>query len=125
MKVVGFGFRQEATVANLRAALALTGQRPDALASITAKANAPALRTLAAEMNLPVIALPEVALHGTPTLTHSPRIQDRFGTGSLAEAAALQGACHGSESATARLLAPRVVTADGIATAAIAERLTP
>ncbi len=125
MKVAGFGFRQGATADDLRAALRLTGHRPDALTSVAAKANAPAFRTLAAELDLPVIALPEEALRGTPTLTSSPRIQARLGTGSLAEAAALKGACHGSETATARLLGPRVVTADGLATAAIAERLTP
>lgn len=125
MKVAGFGFRHGATADDLRSALELTGHRPDALASVSAKADAQAFRTLAAEMNLPVIALPEEALRGMQTLTSSPRIQARFGTGSLAEAAALKGACHGSTTATARLLEPRVVTADGLATAAIAERLTP
>ena len=125
MKVAGFGFRAAATTHDLRAALALTGHSPDALASITAKAEAPALQALAAELNLPVIPLSEEAIAGTPTLSCSHRIKARFGTGSLAEAAALQGACHGIPGASARLLAPRVITADGIATAAIAERLTP
>ncbi len=124
MKVAGFGFRRGATVADLAAALALTGQQPDALASVAAKADDTAFQAFAHQINLPVIALSEEILRGTATLTTSPRILARFGTGSLAEAAALQGACHGRATATARLLAPRVVTADGRATAAIAERLT-
>jgi|28_taG_2_1085356.scaffolds.fasta_scaffold00269_10 cobalt-precorrin 5A hydrolase len=125
MKVAGFGFREGATANDLAAALALTGHRPDALASVAAKAETPAFRALSAKMNLPVIALPEEALRGTSTLTSSDRILARFGTGSLAEAAALLGACQGGDTATARLLGPRVVAADGLATAAIAERLTP
>ncbi|ANP36136.1 precorrin methylase [Phaeobacter gallaeciensis] len=124
MKVAGLGFRKAATVADLRAALALTGHQPDALVSLAAKVESPAFQALAAELNLPVIALPEEAIAGLETPTMSPRIKTRFATGSLAEAAALCGACHGRTTATARLLVPRVVTADGLATAAIAERLT-
>ncbi|MDC0657937.1 cobalamin biosynthesis protein [Leisingera sp. SS27] len=125
MKVAGIGFRSAATAADLQAALALTGAQVDALASVTEKAQAPAMQELARSIGLPVIALQEQDIAGEQTLTCSPRIKARFGTGSLAEAAALAGARHGVPGAGARLLAPRVVTADGLATVAIAERLEP
>ncbi|OUS36153.1 precorrin methylase [Rhodobacterales bacterium 56_14_T64] len=126
MKIAGFGFRQSASATDLRAALALTGcPTPDALASITAKATAPQMQQLAAEMNLPVIALTETEISGVATPTHSDRIQTRFGTGSLAEACALTAAHKGQTGATVHLLAPRVKTDNGLATAAIAERTTP
>ncbi|UWR77167.1 cobalamin biosynthesis protein [Phaeobacter inhibens] len=125
MKVAGIGFRAAATAADLQAALALTGERVDALASIAQKADAPAMQEFARSLGLPVISLQEQDIAGEQTLTCSPRIKARFGTGSLAEAAALAGARHGATGARARLLAPRVVTADGLATAAIAERLEP
>ncbi|WP_027243423.1 cobalamin biosynthesis protein [Leisingera daeponensis] len=125
MKVAGIGFRSTATVADLQAALTLTGAQVDALASVAGKAEAPAMQEFARTAGLPVIALQEQDIAGEQTLTCSPRIKARFGTGSLAEAAALAGARHGVPGARARLLAPRVVTADGLATAAIAERLEP
>ncbi|CUH98010.1 cobalamin biosynthesis protein [Leisingera aquaemixtae] len=125
MKVAGIGFRSTATAADLQAALALTGERVDAVASIAEKAETPAMQEFARSIGLPVIALQEQDIAGEQTLTCSPRIKARFGTGSLAEAAALAGARHGVDGARARLLAPRVVTADGLATAAIAERLEP
>ncbi|OED47082.1 precorrin methylase [Rhodobacteraceae bacterium (ex Bugula neritina AB1)] len=125
MKVAGIGFRESATAADLQAALALTGLQVDALASVAAKAKTPAMQEFAQATGLPVIALQEQDIAGEQTLTCSPRIKARFGTGSLAEAAALAGARHGETGAKSRLLAPRVVTADGLATAAIAERLEP
>ena len=125
MRVAGIGFRANASAADLQAALALTGQQVDALASVAEKAAAPVMQELAMATGLPVIALEETEIAGEQTLTCSPRIKARFGTGSLAEAAALVGARHGVTGARARLLAPRVVTADGQATAAIAERLEP
>ena len=48
-------------------------------------------------------------------LTQSAKVAERFGTGSVAEAAALAAAGPG-----AQLLGPRVVSGDGLATAAIA-----
>ena len=125
MKVAGIGFRQSASTADLRAAIALTGcTQPDALASITAKISAPQMQQLATEMNLPVIALTEADIQGIDTPTQSPRIQARFGTGSLAEATALAAAKQGQPDATVHLLTPRVTTDNGLATAAIAQRTT-
>lgn len=125
MKVAGIGFRQSASTADLRAALALTGcAQPDALASIAAKASAPQMQQLATDMGLPVIALAEDNIQGIETPTQSNRIQARFGTGSLAEAAALAAAKQGQPEATVQLLALRVITDNGLATAAIAQRTT-
>ncbi|OIQ42067.1 MAG: precorrin methylase [Roseobacter sp. MedPE-SWde] len=125
MKVAGIGFRASATLADLRQALDLLQAQPDALASLQAKAAAEPLKTLAAELGLPLIALAEEDIAGEQTLTCSPRIKARFATGSLAEAAALVGARQVRPGARARLIAPRIVTANGLATAALAERLDP
>ena len=123
MIVAGIGFRAAATMADLHQALTLAGPPPDALASVAEKATAPVLRDLAQRLDLPLIALPPEALAAEQTPTSSPRVQARFGTGSLAEAAALAGARHGQPGATARLLAPRTQSANGMATAALAERI--
>ncbi len=113
MIVAGFGYRAQARVADLRAALG--ADRPDALASITAKATGP-LAHLARDLGLPLIALDPGALHGVETPTTSARMVATFGTGSLAEAAALVAVGPG-----ARLIAPRRVGPGGLATVAFAE----
>lgn len=93
-----------------------TGPRPlDALATAARKADSPALQALAARWGLPVIALPDDRLAAQTTPTESARVRAVTGTGSLAEAAALAAAGPG-----ARLLAPRALSPDGQATAAIA-----
>ncbi|MDF3853271.1 cobalamin biosynthesis protein [Paracoccus sp. P2] len=112
MRVAGIGFRRAASLASLADALARAGSA-DALATSPAKADAPVMRALAARTGLPLIAV-EVA--GIATPTRSPRILARHGTGSLAEAAALAALGPG-----ARITAPRVISQDGMATAAIAE----
>lgn len=115
MIVVGLGFRAAAETASLRAACAavLGGRRADALATVADKADAPALRALATEMGLPVIAVARADLAGQQVATQSDRVAQRFGTGSVAEAAAL--AASGG-----RLVGTRVVSEDGMATAALA-----
>lgn len=117
MKVAGLGFRSSAGVESLRAALAAAGgQGADALATSERKAGAPAMQALAAETGLPLLALPEDLLAAQTTLTESARVRRLTGAGSLAEAAALAGAGPG-----ARLLGERAVSADGLATAALAQ----
>lgn len=116
MIVAGIGFRREAPVAALRAALALTARPVQALATAAHKAEAPQIRQLAAEMNLPLIPVAEATLAAQTTLTQSPGQIARFGTGSLAEAAALAVAGPG-----ARLIVRRVISPCGMATAALAE----
>lgn len=112
MRGAGIGFRAAASADALLDALRRAGTA-DALATIPGKAAAPAMRALAAQTGLPVIA---VEIAGIETPTQSPRIHARHGTGSLAEAAALAALAPG-----ARIVAPRVTSQDGMATAAIAK----
>ncbi len=120
MKVAGLGFRRAATTESLRAALNAAGSTGvGALATLADKAVAPALLRLAEELRVPVIPVAAAALAGVETLTQSPRLQARLHTGSLAEAAALIAAGPGS-----RLLGPRAMAPDGMATAAIAEKIS-
>lgn len=118
MIVAGLGFRKDASVDSLRNALrAAGGHAAQALATAEDKARAPQIRALAAELALPLHAIPRAALQNQTTLTKSARVQSLYGTGSLAEAAALAAAGPG-----AQLLGPRVTSHDGKATAALAER---
>jgi cobalt-precorrin 5A hydrolase len=117
MIVAGLGFRKDAEIDSLRDALSRTGHHPQALATAADKADAPAIRALADELGLPLHAVALADLQGQTTQTHSPRVAKLYGTGSLAEAAALAAA-----GPNARLLGPRVTSKDGKATAALAER---
>ena len=116
MIVAGIGLRAATTEATLAALLrraeAQTGHPVHALATATEKATHPALTALAQSRALPLHA---VAINGIATRTQSPRITARFGTGSLAEAAALAAAGPGATLPLARITAP-----DGLATIAIA-----
>ena len=119
MRVAGIGFRSAATTASLCDALHRAigeGLPVHALATESAKCHAPVFRDFAAALSIPAIGVPTSDLVQMITPTQSQRIQDRFGTGSLAEAAALVAA--GPE---AWLVAARVVSGDGMATAAIAD----
>jgi cobalt-precorrin 5A hydrolase len=120
MKVAGFGFRAEASEAALRDALARAGGGQGLSALATAADKAEALAGLAAALDLPVLALDRAALERQPVATRSAKVEALRGTGSLAEAAALAGAGPG-----ARLIAPRAVSADRTAAAAIAEGIGP
>ncbi|MBO1359985.1 cobalamin biosynthesis protein [Acetobacter sacchari] len=119
MRVAGFGFRRAAELASLREALAAAGGAEGlaALATLVEKADAPAFLALAKELGLPVAAVSADAAARIVTLTRSERIMADFGTGSIAEAVALSAAGAGS-----RLLTPRAVSFDRMATAAIAEK---
>lgn len=119
MIVAGLGFRKDAGESALMAALTALGAdapAPMALATAAEKADAAALRALAARLGLAVLSVPADRLSGMATPTRSERVQERFSTGSLAEAAALAAAGRG-----ARLLRHRVTSPCGMATAALAE----
>lgn len=136
--VAGFGFRANATVASLREALhachaasvSLISQPINIIFLATAedKVEHSALIELAHELGLGLTAIPLaqlVALAETATATDVPvtmlsRIPKRYGARSLAETSALVAAGLG-----AQLLAPRSVSADKMATAAIAVITTP
>jgi cobalt-precorrin 5A hydrolase len=120
MRVLGMGFRAAADLASLQDALrvaldAAGGTKIDALVTEAAKAREKPFRELAQLLGLPGLGITQADLAQMITPTQSQRIQDRFGTGSLAEAAALAAAGPG-----AHLLAQRVTSGDGKATAAIA-----
>ena len=122
MKIAGVGFREAAGIDSLRSALLAAGGADGVVALATAaeKAEALPLIALAAELHLPICAIAPAALAAVETLTRSERVEARFGTGSLAEAAALAAA-----GPAARLVGLRAVSADGMATAAIAEGIDP
>ncbi len=112
--VAGFGFSRRATLESLAGALAATGQKPDALATLADKAAT--LAPLAARLNLPLIA---VAHPAADTPTQSPASLKARGLGSVAEACALDAAGPG-----AYLLAARAVSPDRLATCALARGVT-
>ena len=118
MKVAGVGFRRDANTASLRDALDAAGGTDGvaAIATVSDKADALALTSLARELGLPIRGVAAGMLAGIETATQSEWIETRFGTGSIAEAAALAAAGRG-----ARLISPRAVSQDRMATAAIAE----
>lgn len=118
MKVAGVGFRRDASAASLRDALDAAGGAEGlaAIATLNDKADAPALTSLARELGLPVHGIATAMLAGIETMTQSGLIDTRFGTGSVAEAAALVAAGRG-----ARLISAKAVSQDRMATAAIAE----
>jgi cobalt-precorrin 5A hydrolase len=118
MKVAGLGFKKDVTLASLREALLAAGG-PEGLAAVATvgdKADTEALKQLARECGVPISAVPADMLAGIDTPTLSTLITEKFGTGSVAEAAALAAA-----GPHARLVATRVVSQDRTATAAIAE----
>lgn len=116
MIVAGFGFRSGVTLAALQDALARAGgpDRVTHLATLAEKVEG--LVPLGAALGLPVVGVTDAALRLQVTLTQSGQVQALKGTGSVAEAAALAAAGPG-----ARLRGQRAVSADGTATAAIAE----
>ena len=122
MIVAGFGFRAGASVASLRSAyeLAAPGHTVTALATASDKARDECLTDLAGVLGLPVLAIDPDAIRSMHTLTRSPRVAQTRGTGSLAEAAALAASGPG-----ARLIAPRHISPDRLATCAIAIGVEP
>lgn len=121
MRIVGIGFRGGAAMSSLQDALtraleASGGGTLDAIVTESAKSRAPVFRELAQALGVPGLGVRAEDMAGMITPSQSQRILDRFGTGSLCEAAAL--AAVGPE---AVLVAARVVSGDGMATAAVAD----
>ena len=122
MIVAGFGFRSGATTASLRAALdaarvaaGLARQEVTHLATLEDKMAG--IVDLASLLALPLIPVAPARAVGLPTLSRSPTAQAARGTGSVAEACAIIAA--GGDGA--RLLAPRSISSDRMATCALAE----
>ena len=117
MIVAGFGFRAAARVESLRDALDRAGapEVPGLLATAADKAEAAVFRSFTEETGVPVRPVPAAELGRQATATGSAASRAARGTGSVAEAAALAAAGPG-----ARLLGPRVISSDRMATCALA-----
>lgn len=114
MRVAGLGFRRGASAESLRAALALVG-KADALATAKDKVSEPGFSRLAKELGLFVHAVSRADL-AAQGIEGSARVIAEYGTGSVAEAAALAAAGPG-----ARLISSRRTGPDGMAVVALAE----
>jgi cobalt-precorrin 5A hydrolase len=114
MKVTGLGFRRGVSAESLRAAIGLVGLG-DALATAQDKVHEPGLLRLAQDLGLQVLGVPRHDLHAQG-VEGSARVMAAYGTGSVAEAAALAAAGPGARLVQAKRAAP-----DGMAVAALAE----
>ncbi len=114
MIVAGFGFRAGAGADSLRDAFARAGGQADRMATLADKAAAPAFRAVAATHD--VVAVAPHAARAVATPTQSAAVQAARATGSVAEACALAAAGPG-----ARLLAPRAISGDRMASCALAQ----
>lgn len=122
MIAAGFGCRIAATPASLEAAFAAaTSHMTKPVTRIaTLRDRAAHLLPLAEKLGLPLILLDPSELAGQRTLTRSAASLAAHNSGSVAEAAALAAAGPG-----ARLIAPRCVSPDRLATCALAEGFLP
>ncbi|WP_425043316.1 cobalamin biosynthesis protein [Primorskyibacter sp. S87] len=117
MIVAGLGFSSSASSESLHDVyLSASGDHfVTALATASDKVDHPALVALAAELHLPIHPVSTNALTSARTLSQSQRSQTERGTGSVAEAAALSAA-----GPDARLVSPRHISSDRLATCAVA-----
>lgn len=132
MIVAGFGYRTGATIESLRGALLATGYAADApmppndepmppVAALAAPADkCPLIAPIARALGVPLMAVAADALAVADTPTRSPASLAARAVGSVAEAAALVAAGAG-----ARLVVPRRISPDRMATCAIAEGANP
>ncbi|RJG56180.1 precorrin methylase [Sphingobium terrigena] len=117
MIAAGFGFRQGTSLASLESALALAQEGLPAVTAFAAPLDKTALlRPLADAMGVPLHVIPREALRAQVTPTSSDASLLAYGVGSVAEAAALAAAGPG-----ATLLSQRHISADHMATCAIAQ----
>lgn len=117
MIVAGFGFRSVATMDSLLDAFRCTGAtRVDAIATADDKAGSAAFIHFANSIGAYVIPVSPSALSDAQTPTRSLASQTHRATGSVAEAAALAALNEG-----AKLLVPRFISTDRMATCAIAQ----
>lgn len=122
MRVVGLGLRAAATLEGVQDLFRRLQVMPPLTLAVPAFRQVHPVVAALQAAGFRLVPIPEAMLLGVITLTRSPLILARFGTGSLAEACALVAAGSG-----AQLVQPRVISADGCATAALAqsERLVP
>lgn len=117
MIVAGFGFRSGVALSSLRAAFALAQQgQPPITHLATAQDKVAVLIPLAEALGLPLAGVAPDALVAVSTRTRSVASVTARNVGSVAEASAMAAAGAG-----ARLLAPRRISPDRMATCAIAQ----
>jgi cobalt-precorrin 5A hydrolase len=117
MIVAGFGFRGAATVDSLMDAYNSAGASAvDAIATADDKAKSDVFTAFAKSIDAKIVAISPSALSDIQTRTRSLASQTHRATGSVAEATAL--AAIGTDG---RLLAPRSISQDRMATCAIAQ----
>lgn len=117
MIYAGLGFNSSATAAQLKQIVMQAA--PDIIAVLVTKSQMTGFLRFARYTTLPIVRIQPNDIDGIDTLTCSPRVQARFGTGSVAEALALVTARR--HSPRARLCAPRQIGPDGTTTLALAE----
>ncbi|MCA8926740.1 MAG: cobalamin biosynthesis protein [Alphaproteobacteria bacterium] len=112
----GFGCTSRAEIGSFRSALrqAAGTAAVDGLAGLAGRTLA--LCDLARELGLPLVMVPPERIAGLATPSRSQASLDAHATGSVAEAVALAAAGPG-----ARLVLPRLVSGDRLATCALAE----
>ncbi|MFS8153375.1 cobalamin biosynthesis protein [Vreelandella titanicae] len=116
LHVVGFGFRREATLASIAQALDQLIEQYGAIDKLAAaRSMLPLVEELGQLRHIEVIAVADAELPTVATLTHSAQSLQARGTGSVAEAVALLAAGQ-----NARLVGPRIISANRQATAALA-----
>lgn len=111
IRIAGFGHNGAASVESLADALCMAGGA-GMLAALDGKSAL--ITALGARLGLPVVIVPLAEAARQTCLTDSPASRAATGLASVAEAVAL------AARPGARLLAPRITSADGTATAAIA-----
>ena len=117
MIVAGFGFRGCATIDSLTSAFSETGLSAiDAIATAEDKSKTPVFIDFAKTIGAQIVSIDASTLTHIETQTQSQASQTHRDTGSVAEAAAL--AALGKD---AKLLAPRSISNDRMATCAIAQ----
>ena len=120
MRVVGLGLRAAATLEGVHELFRQLQVMSASTLAVPAFRQAHPLVAGLQAAGFRLVLIPEEMLLGVSTPTRSPRILARFGTGSLAEACAIIAAGPG-----ARLVEPRVISADGCVTAALAQSERP
>lgn len=120
MKVAGIGFRDGATLASVRDALARVGASGVTRIALPARKAGSELPQALRAAGYDLIWVEDALLSQQATLTESPIARRHYATGSVAEAAALAAARAFTTAPAPRLLVPRAISADTFATAALA-----
>lgn len=116
MKIAGIGFRDGAGLSSILDALERAGAKGVTRLALPARKAGHPLAEALRQRGYEVIWVADAALAAIDTPTQSPVSRRTYGTGSVCEAAALAALGPG-----ARLAAPRALSADRMATAALAQ----